>query len=126
MIYVNVFVAMFSTNGLPYMELMKRYFCDLPTDLRRDIQRHLCLNLVRWVPFFFSQMDDLLLDTICERLQSALSTEGTYIVREGDPVTEMLFIIRGSLDSTTTDGGRSGFFNSINLGPGDFCHDGRR
>ncbi|KAH1246896.1 Cyclic nucleotide-gated ion channel 17 [Glycine soja] len=92
----------------------------LPADLRRDIQCHLCLNLVRRVPFF-SQMDDQLLDAICERLVSSLSTQGTYIVREGDPVTEMLFIIRGRLDSSTTNGGRSGFFNSIILRPGDFC-----
>nr|AWN82522.1 cyclic nucleotide-gated channel 21 [Nicotiana tabacum] len=92
----------------------------LPTDLRRDIQRHLCLDLVRRVPFF-SQMDDQLLDAICKRLISSLSTEGTYIVREGDPVTEMLFIIRGRLESSTTNGGRTGFFNSITLRPGDFC-----
>ncbi|CAI9784757.1 unnamed protein product [Fraxinus pennsylvanica] len=92
----------------------------LPTDLRRDIQRHLCLDLVRRVPFF-SQMDDQLLDAICERLVSSLSTQGTYIVREGDPVTEMLFVIRGTLDSSTTNGGRTGFFNSITLRPGDFC-----
>ncbi|KAK2646489.1 hypothetical protein Ddye_021684 [Dipteronia dyeriana] len=92
----------------------------LPADLRRDIQRHLCLDLVRRVPFF-SQMDDQLLDAICERLVSSLSTEGTYIVREGDPVTEMLFIIRGRLESSTTNGGRTGFFNTIMLRPGDFC-----
>ncbi|KAM6579577.1 hypothetical protein CsatA_003351 [Cannabis sativa] len=92
----------------------------LPADLSRDIQRHLCLDLVRRVPFF-SQMDDQLLDAICERLVSSLSTAGTYIVREGDPVTEMLFIIRGTLDSSTTNGGRTGFFNSITLRPGDFC-----
>ncbi|GAV71226.1 cNMP_binding domain-containing protein/Ion_trans domain-containing protein [Cephalotus follicularis] len=92
----------------------------LPADLRRDIQRHLCLDLVRRVPFF-SQMDDQLLDAICERLVSSLSTEGTYIVREGDPVTEMLFIIRGRLESSTTNGGRTGFFDSIRLRPGDFC-----
>ncbi|KZV24784.1 putative cyclic nucleotide-gated ion channel 14 [Dorcoceras hygrometricum] len=92
----------------------------LPADLRRDIQRHLCLDLVRRVPFF-SQMDDQLLDAICERLVSSLSTQGTYIVREGDPVTEMLFIIRGTLESSTTNGGRTGFFNSTTLRPGDFC-----
>ncbi|XP_050371802.1 cyclic nucleotide-gated ion channel 17-like [Argentina anserina] len=92
----------------------------LPADLRRDIQRHLCLDLVRRVPFF-SEMDDQLLDAICERLVSSLSTADTYIVREGDPVTEMLFIIRGTLDSSTTNGGRTGFFNSITLRPGDFC-----
>ncbi|XP_020547402.1 probable cyclic nucleotide-gated ion channel 16 isoform X2 [Sesamum indicum] len=93
---------------------------ELPLDLRREIQKHLCLDLVRRVPFF-SKMDDQLLDAICERLVSSLNTRGTYIVREGDPVTEMHFIIRGQLESSTTDGGRSGFFNSITLKPGDFC-----
>ncbi|XP_024031392.1 cyclic nucleotide-gated ion channel 18 [Morus notabilis] len=92
----------------------------LPLDLRREIQRHLCLALVRRVPFF-SQMDDQLLDAICERLVSSLSIQGTYIFQEGDPVNEMLFIIRGQLESSTTNGGRSGFFNSITLRPGDFC-----
>ncbi|CAL5350396.1 unnamed protein product [Camellia sinensis] len=92
----------------------------LPTDLRKDIQRHLCVDLVRRVPFF-SQMEDQLLDAICKHLVSSLSTQGTYIVREGDPVTEMLFIIRGRLESSTTNGGRTGFFNSITLRPGDFC-----
>ncbi|XP_078438682.1 cyclic nucleotide-gated ion channel 17-like [Wolffia australiana] len=92
----------------------------LPTDLRRDIKRHLCLDLVRRVPFF-AQMDDQLLDAICEHLVSSLSTEGTIIVREGDPVSEMLFIIRGRLESCTTNGGRTGFFNSIILRQGEFC-----
>lgn len=36
------------------------------------------------VPFFL-QMDDQLLDTICEFFVSSLSTEGACIVREGDP-----------------------------------------
>lgn len=66
-------------------------------------------------------MDDQLLDAICERLVSSLNTKDTYIVREGDPVNEMLFIIRGQLESSTTNGGRSGFFNSITLRAGDFC-----
>lgn len=92
----------------------------LPLDLRRQIQRHLCLALVRRVPFF-AQMDHQLLDAICERLVSSLHTKDAFIVREGDPVNEMLFIIRGEVESSTTDGGRVGFFNSITLGAGDFC-----
>ncbi|GLT25370.1 hypothetical protein SLA2020_005020 [Shorea laevis] len=92
----------------------------LPKDLRRDIKRHLCLALVRRVPLFES-MDERLLDAICERLKPCLFTEKTYIVREGDPVDEMLFIIRGRLESVTTDGGRSGFFNRGWLKEGDFC-----
>ncbi|KAK6942303.1 Ion transport domain [Dillenia turbinata] len=92
----------------------------LPKDLRRDIKRHLCLALVRRVPLFES-MDERLLDAICERLKPSLYTENTYIVREGDPVDEMLFIIRGRLESVTTDGGRSGFFNRSLLKESDFC-----
>jgi cyclic nucleotide gated channel len=132
----------------------------LPLDLRRDIKRHLCLDLVRrvclisfggcygygtlvlilvfpsqgifsiWFPQvcpcivqvpLFDQMDDSLLDAMCERLKPALNTEGTYILREEDPVNEMLFIIRGKLESSTTNGGRTGFLNVGTLGPGDFC-----
>ncbi|PKU67966.1 probable cyclic nucleotide-gated ion channel 5 [Dendrobium catenatum] len=92
----------------------------LPKDLRRDIKRHLCLALVRRVPLF-ENMDERLLDAICERLKPSLYTESIYVVREGDPVDEMLFIIRGRLESITTDGGRSGFFNRSILKEGDFC-----
>ncbi|KAK6116961.1 hypothetical protein DH2020_049336 [Rehmannia glutinosa] len=112
----NMQYKWFTTRGVDEETILRA----LPTDLRRDIQRHLCLALVRRVPFF-SQMDDQLLDAICERLVSSLSIQGTYIVREGDPVSEMLFIIRGTLESSTTNGGRSGFFNSTTLRPGDFC-----
>ncbi|KAH9667498.1 putative cyclic nucleotide-gated ion channel 8 [Citrus sinensis] len=93
---------------------------NLPKDLRRDIKRHLCLNLVRRVPLF-ANMDERLLDAICERLKPSLCTEGTCVVREGDPVVEMLLIIRGSLESVTTDGGRTGFYNRGMLKEGDFC-----
>lgn len=62
-----------------------------------------------------------MLDAICERLRPTLYTPDTCLVRELDPVNEMLFIIRGHLDSTTTNGGRTGFFNSCRIGPGDFC-----
>ncbi|XP_074270931.1 putative cyclic nucleotide-gated ion channel 5 [Silene latifolia] len=94
----------------------------LPKDLRRDIKRHLCLALVRRVPLF-ENMDERLLDAICERLKPSLYTENTYILREGDPVDEMLFIIRGHLESETTDGGRSGFLNRSSLKEGAFCGD---
>ncbi|KAL7226047.1 hypothetical protein ACSBR1_021231 [Camellia fascicularis] len=105
-----------ATRGVDEETLLK----GLPMDLRRDIKRHLCLDLVRRVPLF-DQMDERMLDAICERLKPALCTQGTSLVREGDPVNEMLFIIRGNLDSYTTNGGRTGFFNSCRIGPGDFC-----
>ncbi|KAG5016400.1 hypothetical protein JHK82_022058 [Glycine max] len=105
-----------NTRGVDEESLVQ----SLPKDLRRDIKRHLCLNLVRRVPLF-ANMDERLLDAICERLKPSLYTEGTYIVREGDPVNEMHFIIRGRLESVTTDGGRSGFFNRGLLKEADFC-----
>ncbi|KAJ4813780.1 cyclic nucleotide-gated channel 6 [Rhynchospora pubera] len=92
----------------------------LPKDLRRDIKRHLTLNLVKRVPLF-ADMDDRLLDAVCERLKPSLYTEATYVLKEGEPVDEMLFIVRGSLESITTDGGRTGFFNRGLLKEGDFC-----
>ncbi|XP_022723749.1 cyclic nucleotide-gated ion channel 1-like [Durio zibethinus] len=94
--------------------------CNLPKDLRRDIKRHLCLALLMRVPMF-EKMDEQLLDAMCDRLKPVLYTEESYIVREGDPVDEMLFIMRGKLLTMTTNGGRTGFFNSEYLGAGDFC-----
>ncbi|KAJ6760279.1 CYCLIC NUCLEOTIDE-GATED ION CHANNEL-LIKE PROTEIN [Salix purpurea] len=93
---------------------------NLPKDLRRDIKRHLCLALLMRVPMF-EKMDEQLLDAMCDRLKPALYTEESYIVREGDPVDEMLFVMRGKLLTMTTNGGRTGFFNSEYLKAGDFC-----
>ncbi|RAL50020.1 hypothetical protein DM860_016796 [Cuscuta australis] len=104
------------TKGVDEESLVR----NLPKDLRRDIKRHLCMNLVRRVPLF-ANIDERLLDAICERLKPSLYTKDTYIVREGDPTLEMLFIIRGRLESITTDGGRSGFLNTGILEESDFC-----
>ncbi|KOM48586.1 hypothetical protein LR48_Vigan07g229000 [Vigna angularis] len=93
---------------------------NLPKDLRRDIKRHLCLALLMRVPMF-EKMDEQLLDAMCDRLKPVLFTEESYIVREGDPVDEMLFVMRGKLLTITTNGGRTGFFNSEYLKAGDFC-----
>ncbi|KAK7338053.1 hypothetical protein VNO77_18650 [Canavalia gladiata] len=93
---------------------------NLPKDLRRDIKRHFCLALVKKVPMF-EKMDEQLLDAICDRLKPVLYTEKSDIVREGDPVDEMLFIMRGKVATMTTNGGRTGFFNSLFLMAGDFC-----
>lgn len=94
--------------------------CNLPKDLRRDIKRHLCLALLKKVPIF-EKMDEQLLDALCDRLKPVLYTEKSHIVREGDPVDEMLFIMRGKLATMTTNGGRTGFFNASVLQAGDFC-----
>ena len=59
-------------------------------------------------------MDEQLFDALCDRLKPVLYTVESYIVREGDPVDEMLFIMRGKLLTVTTN---SGFFNSESV----FC-----
>ncbi|KAA8520739.1 hypothetical protein F0562_014989 [Nyssa sinensis] len=93
---------------------------NLPKDIRRDIKRHLCWDLLTRVPMF-GKMDDQLLDAMCDCLKPILYTEKSFIVSEGDPVDEMLFVMRGSLLTMTTNGGRTGFFNSVYLKAGDFC-----
>nr|XP_048334488.1 cyclic nucleotide-gated ion channel 1-like [Ziziphus jujuba var. spinosa] len=93
---------------------------NLPKDLRRDIKRHLCLSLLTRVPMF-EKMDEQLLDALCDRLKPVLYTEKSFVLREGDPVDEMVFIMRGNLATMTTNGGRTGFFNSVDLKAGDFC-----
>jgi cyclic nucleotide gated channel len=60
-------------------------------------------------------MGGQVMDELCDRLKRVLYPEKSYIVREGDPVDEMLFVMRGNLITTTTHGGRIGFFNSANL-----------
>ena len=62
-----------------------------------------------------------MLDAICERLRNALYIQDSCLLSEGAPVNEMVFIIRGRLNSFTTNGGRDGFFNTCCIGPGDFC-----
>eukprot|EP00850_Spirogloea_muscicola_P020735 SM000225S07014 [mRNA] locus=s225:9831:21645:- [translate_table: standard] len=87
----------------------------LPESLRRDIKRHLCLDLVRKVPLF-EKMEDLVLDNICERLRPIHFTAGMQIMRQGEPVQRMLFIIRGHLQ--TKHKLTNGKVSTILLGPG--------
>lgn len=93
---------------------------NLPKDVRRDIKRHLSWALLTRVPMF-ENMDEQLLDAMCDHLKPVLYTQQSYIVREGDPVDEMLFVMRGKILTVTTNGGRTGFFNSVYLKAGDFC-----
>ncbi|CAI9104171.1 OLC1v1002796C1 [Oldenlandia corymbosa var. corymbosa] len=104
------------TRGVQEDALIK----NLPKDLRRDINRHHCWALLTRVPMF-AKMDDRLMDALCDRLKPVLYTEKSCIYREGDPVDEMLFLMRGNLLTMTTNGGRTGFFNSVYLNAGDFC-----
>lgn len=65
-------------------------------------------------------MDDAVLDYICERLVHRIYIDGTMIMKEGFPVSRMFFVVKGQLQSVTTAGGRTGFFNMAQLSDGDF------
>ncbi|XP_039050694.1 probable cyclic nucleotide-gated ion channel 16 [Hibiscus syriacus] len=54
-------------------------------------------------------------------LVSSLNTNNMFLICEGDPVNEMFFIIRDKVKSSMINGDQTGFYNSITLGPGDFC-----
>ncbi|MCO5550500.1 hypothetical protein L7F22_003987 [Adiantum nelumboides] len=92
----------------------------LPEGLRRDIKQHLSLDLVRQVPLF-EQMDTLVLENICERLKPHLFIRDEVVIREGDPVQRMLFIVRGHLLSSHNLS--NGSSSVCCLGPGNFCGD---
>ncbi|KAH9606387.1 hypothetical protein KSS87_017291 [Heliosperma pusillum] len=69
----------------------------------------------------FAGMDEMIQDLIIEKLKPALYTKGALLVREGHPVSEVIFIIRGHLNTTA---GQPVGFNSQPMGQGDFCGDG--
>ncbi|KAK8586822.1 hypothetical protein V6N13_085842 [Hibiscus sabdariffa] len=80
------------SGGEDEMELIK----DLPEGLRRDIKRYLCLDLIKKVPLF-QNLDDLILDNICDRVKPLVFSKDEKIIREGDPVQRMVFIVRGRI-----------------------------
>ncbi|KAJ4707383.1 Cyclic nucleotide-gated ion channel like [Melia azedarach] len=69
---------------------------DLPEGLRRDIKRYLCLDLIKKVPLFHN-LDDLILDNTCDRIKPLIYSKDEKIIREGDPVARMVFIVRGRI-----------------------------
>ncbi|CAK7323009.1 unnamed protein product [Dovyalis caffra] len=69
---------------------------ELPEGLRRDIKRYLCLDLIKKVPLFHN-LDDLILDNICDRIKPFIYSKDEKILREGDPVLRMIFIVQGQV-----------------------------
>ncbi|VVB03502.1 unnamed protein product [Arabis nemorensis] len=90
----------------------------LPKSLIIETKRHLYLDFLKRVPEF-QAFDDQLLDELCARLKTVIYTENSYIVREGDSLEEMFFVVRGNLMSFTTYGERNRFL----LRTGDYCGD---
>ncbi|KAK8923560.1 Cyclic nucleotide-gated ion channel 2 [Platanthera zijinensis] len=93
---------------------------DLPEGLRRDIKRHLCLELVKKVPLFHN-LDDIILDNICDKVKHMVFSKDEKVIREGDPVQRMIFIVHGHLQSTQRLS--KGMVATCMLGPGNFLGD---
>lgn len=105
-----------ATRGEEEMEMIK----DLPEGLRRDIKRQLCLDLIKQVPIFHN-LDALILDNICDRVQPLVFSKNEKVIREGDPVQRMVFIVKGALQSSQQLS--KGMVATCMLGPGGFFGD---
>ncbi|XP_062152610.1 cyclic nucleotide-gated ion channel 2 [Alnus glutinosa] len=103
-------------GGEDEMEMIK----DLPQGLRRDIKRHLCLDLIKKVPLFHN-LDDLILDNICDRVTPLVFSKDEKIIREGDPVLRIMFIVRGRVKRTQSLS--KGMVATSVLEPGGFLGD---
>ncbi|XP_048427028.1 cyclic nucleotide-gated ion channel 1-like [Pyrus x bretschneideri] len=97
---------------------MENFFLTLPRDLRSDTKRYICMGAILKVPFF-ENMEERLLNILYDSLKPILYSEGSYIVREGDPVESLVLIMRGTVLNTTVSDGRHS--SSADLKVGDFC-----
>ncbi|XP_031262125.1 cyclic nucleotide-gated ion channel 1-like [Pistacia vera] len=85
------------TNGVDVDNLPN----NLPKDLRMNIKRELCLELLKKVEEF-KKLNETTLDALCDCVKPAFYIERTHIIREGDPIEEMLFIVHGKLWTYTS------------------------
>ncbi|XP_041015398.1 cyclic nucleotide-gated ion channel 1-like isoform X2 [Juglans microcarpa x Juglans regia] len=70
-------------------------FSHLPTTLRRLIKLHLCLPLLRRVPIFENESEELLYEITCKFLKQVHYNQSSYIVREGEPLDALIFLVKG-------------------------------
>ncbi|XP_042501859.1 probable cyclic nucleotide-gated ion channel 20, chloroplastic isoform X2 [Macadamia integrifolia] len=85
------------TQGVDEEILMK----DLPEDVQREIRHHL-FKFIKKVRIF-ALIEDPVLDVICERIRQSIYIQGSRILNVGEPVENMIFIVRGKLESIGED-----------------------
>ncbi|EPS68288.1 cyclic nucleotide-gated ion channel 2, partial [Genlisea aurea] len=71
-----------------------------PEGLRRDVKRCIWLHDIRKIPLFFN-LGDLVLDSICDRVKPLAYSKHEKIIREGDPVQRIVFIMKGRVRRMT-------------------------
>ncbi|KAM3694006.1 hypothetical protein ACJW31_07G028000 [Castanea mollissima] len=81
---------------------------DLPPELRRVVNRHICLELLKNLEIIkdsgLAGHDQLLLK-ICDSLKPTFYNEHCYIVREGDLIDAVFFITDGIVWTSTSNNG---------------------
>nr|KAJ0223954.1 hypothetical protein LSAT_V11C200057500 [Lactuca sativa] len=98
-----------ATRGVNEEMLME----NLPEDLQRDVRRHL-FSFVKKVRIL-AMMEEPILDAICERLRQKIYVQGGTPLYQGGVVTNMVFIVRGKMESIGEDE------NHVPLSEGDVC-----
>ncbi|RXI02242.1 hypothetical protein DVH24_026772 [Malus domestica] len=91
-------------------------FSLLPLELQKHMKRPLFLATLRKVPGLENK-DRRVLDAIMRHLKPVNYADGSYIIREGEPLDRMLFITQGSVLTYKTSGigGGSGSSSIIRL-----------
>ncbi|KAJ4981930.1 hypothetical protein NE237_032767 [Protea cynaroides] len=69
----------------------------------------------------FQHMDELVLESVCDRLKSLIFPKGEMTTREGDLVRRMIFVVMGHLQNNQVL--RDGVKSCCMLGPGNFYGD---
>ncbi|KAJ6738618.1 CYCLIC NUCLEOTIDE-GATED ION CHANNEL 2-LIKE [Salix koriyanagi] len=77
-------------------------------------------DLIKKVPLFHN-LDDLILDNICDRVIPIVFSRDEKIIREGDPVQRMVFIVHGRIRSSQSLS--KGMVATSVLEPGGFLGD---
>ncbi|KAK3218776.1 hypothetical protein Dsin_012746 [Dipteronia sinensis] len=75
---------------------VKNLFRNLPEDVGKILKHEICLELLKKVERF-QRWSDASLRHICDCIKPRVYAELTCIVREGDPIDEMLFVLHGKL-----------------------------
>ncbi|TXG71155.1 hypothetical protein EZV62_006090 [Acer yangbiense] len=75
---------------------VKNLLSNLPKDLENDIKQELCLELLKKVENFRRCSEASLL-YLCDSVKPVVYAERSYIVREGDLIDKMLFVLQGKL-----------------------------
>ncbi|KAK1577415.1 hypothetical protein Q3G72_021584 [Acer saccharum] len=85
-------------------------FTNLPEDIKNNIKRELCLEMLKKVERFRRWSDASLLH-LCDCAKPVVYVERTRIVHVGDPIDEMLFVLQGKLGTFSSE--HTGSMNNV-------------